>query len=143
MTAAPVVKVSEGDVQPDRRRGGEVRVLLSPRTVTSTSGFGGTLTLGPGEFVCEHTHPYSEEFVYVVRGGVVMRVGDEEIELRAGDALMVPIGERHRVRNPGSEPAHVVFHLGPLAPRPELGHVDLEHLPTAPEGPTSQVGGVR
>jgi putative monooxygenase len=33
---------------------------------------------------------------------------------------------RHRLRNTGSAPASVVFHLSPLAPRPELGHVDTE-----------------
>lgn len=38
----------------------------------------------------------------------------------------MPIGVRHRVRNTGTETASIVFHLGPLAPRPELGHVDTE-----------------
>lgn len=143
MTAVPVVKVSEKDVPADRRRGGEVRVLLSPRTVGSTSGFGGTLHLAPQEHVCEHTHPYSEEFVYVVSGTVLMRVGDQEVELTEGDALVVPIGERHRIRNPGPAPARAVFHLGPLAPRPELGHVDLEELPAPGTGSASRVGGTR
>lgn len=143
MATVPVVRVSEGDIPADRRRGGEVRVLLSPKTVGSTSGFGGTLTLGPGEYVCEHTHPHSEEFVYVVQGAVVMRVGSREVELAAGDALVVPIGERHRIRNDGAETARAVFHLGPLAPRPELGHVDLEQLPVPAEGPASRVGGAR
>ncbi len=143
MTAAPVVKVSERDVPADRRRGGEVRVLLSPRTVGSTSGFGGTLVLDPQEYVCEHTHPYSEEFVYVVSGAVVLRIGDQEVEMAAGDAAVVPVGERHRIRNPGPGPARAVFHLGPLAPRPELGHVDLEELPAPGTGPASRVGGAR
>lgn len=38
----------------------------------------------------------------------------------------MPVNARHRLRNTGAEPAEVVFHLGPLAPRPELGHVDTE-----------------
>jgi putative monooxygenase len=33
---------------------------------------------------------------------------------------------RHRFRNVGNVEARMVFHLGPLAPRPELGHVDTE-----------------
>ncbi len=41
-------------------------------------------------------------------------------------ALYIPIGVRHRLRNTGDEEAFAVFHLGPLAPRPELGHVDTE-----------------
>ena len=34
---------------------------------------------------------------------------------------------------PGDQPAEVVFQLGPLAPRPELGHVDTEPGPTGAE----------
>ncbi|WP_416332575.1 hypothetical protein [Amycolatopsis echigonensis] len=32
----------------------------------------------------------------------------------------------HRLVNTGDDAAFLVFHLGPLAPRPELGHVGLE-----------------
>jgi putative monooxygenase len=28
--------------------------------------------------------------------------------------------------NEGEEEAFIVFHLGPLAPRPDMGHVDTE-----------------
>jgi putative monooxygenase len=38
---------------------------------------------------------------------------------------------RHRFRNVGSTQARMVFHLGPLAPRPELGHVDTEETSEA------------
>ncbi len=39
---------------------------------------------------------------------------------------MIPAFMRHRFRNVGDEEARLVFHLGPLAPRPQLGHVDTE-----------------
>ncbi|GLW06768.1 cupin [Microtetraspora sp. NBRC 13810] len=140
---AVTVKVAARDVAPNRRRGGDIRVVLSPKTVASTSGFMGTLTLAPGEFVAEHYHPYSEEFLFVVHGRITARVGGEqEVELAAGEGLMVPKGTRHRVWNPGEEEARAVFHLSPLAPRPELGHVDTEPLPGAAE-PVPDVGGPR
>ena len=141
VTPTPVRKVNADEVAPNRRRGGDVRILLSPRTVQSTSGFGGLLTLEPGEYVCEHLHPYSEEFVYVVRGHLQIRIGEQLIELRERDAVMVPIGEPHRMVNLGQEQAQVVFHLAPLAPKPELGHVDLEFLPEHSEEPAPTVGG--
>jgi putative monooxygenase len=122
-------KVTAADVTPNRRRGGDIRVLLSPKTVKSTSGFMGELTLEPGEFVSEHRHPYSEEFLYVVRGSLLMRVEDETVRLGPGDSLMVAINDRHRLENDSDEQAFVVFHLSPLAPRPDLGHVDTEPLP--------------
>ncbi|MGW4502500.1 cupin domain-containing protein [Micromonospora sp. NPDC004336] len=118
--------VAATDVPPDRRRGGELRVLLGPKTVGSTSGFMGVATLAPGERIGEHYHPYSEEFLYVARGAITVDLDDRPVPLAAGEALFVPVNVRHRLRNTGDEPAEVVFHLGPLAPRPELGHVDTE-----------------
>lgn len=140
MTTTPITaKVTAQDVAANRRRGGDIRVLLSPKTVQSTSGFMGVLTLEPGEYVSEHRHPYSEEFLYVVRGCLLMRIEDKLVRLDPGDALMVPIDERHRLENDGTDQALVVFHLSPLAPRPDLGHVDTEPLPNAGEA-VPQVG---
>jgi putative monooxygenase len=121
--------VAVGDIAPNTRRGGDLRVLLSPTTVGATSGFMGVLTLGPGEYVSEHYHPYSEEFVYVVTGDLVMRVDGEEVRLGAGEALHIPKNVRHRLENRAEVDAYAVFCTGPLAPRPELGHVDTEPLP--------------
>lgn len=126
MSETTIRTVAARDVAPDRRRGGELRVLLGPRTVGSTSGFMGVAALGPGERIAEHYHPYSEEFLYVVRGAITVDLDDQPVPLAAGGALFVPANVRHRLRNTGEVPAEVVFHLGPLAPRPELGHVDTE-----------------
>jgi putative monooxygenase len=125
--------VSTVDVPADTRRGGELRVLLGPKTVGSTSGFMGVATLRPGERIAEHFHPYSEEFLYCARGAITVDVDDVPVPLRAGQALYVPVNTRHRLRNTGDEPSEVVFQLGPLAPRPELGHVDTESAQDARE----------
>ncbi|MDG4764057.1 cupin domain-containing protein [Solwaraspora sp. WMMD406] len=118
--------VAARDLAPDRRRGAELRVLLGPRTVGSTSGFLGVAVLRPGETIAEHYHPYSEEFLYVARGAIIVDLDDLPVAVNRAEALFVPINTRHRLRNVGGGPAEVVFHLGPLAPRPELGHVDTE-----------------
>ncbi len=138
MQTKSVTKVAIDDVPPNTKRGGDLRVLLSPKTCGATSGFSGVGTLAPGEFVAEHYHPYSEEFFYVVSGSIVVKVDGEPVELKVGESLMVPIKAPHRIENPGTEPAFVVFHLSPLAPRPELGHVDCEPLPG--EGTLPEVG---
>jgi putative monooxygenase len=51
---------------------------------------------------------------------------DTPVAVGTDEGLYIPIGMRHRLRNTGSVPASVVFHLAPLAPRPDLGHVDTE-----------------
>ncbi|HEX6871580.1 MAG TPA: cupin domain-containing protein [Micromonosporaceae bacterium] len=137
-------KVHVADVVPNRRRGGDVRVVLGPKTAGSTTGFLGTLTLKPGEYVSEHYHPYSEEFLFVLRGRLTLRLhgGSEEIELGPDEGLVVPKDVRHRAMNHGDEDVYAVFHLCPLAPRPELGHVDTEPLPAGSE-PPPDVGGPR
>ncbi len=121
--------VSRADTVPNRRRGGDIRVLLSPTSVGATAGFMGTLTLEPGEIVTEHWHPYSEEFLYCQSGDVLVTLDGEERRLTSESAVHIPIGVRHRIVNDGAGPAFFVFCNGPLAPRPELGHVDTEPSP--------------
>jgi putative monooxygenase len=110
----------------DKRRGGDVRALLTPKTVGSTSGFMGVATVSPGDRISEHYHPYSEEFIYVVSGRLDAQLDDVSHRVEARQGLLIPMNIRHRLVNDGTEDAFVVFHLGPLAPRPDLGHVDTE-----------------
>lgn len=127
-----IMKATLRDAVANRRRGGELRVVLGPKTTGATTGFLGVLTLQPGEHVSEHYHPYSEEFLYVTRGSMVVRVNDEPVVLEVDEGLTILRNARHRVEHAGNGgPAIAVFHLCPLAPRPELGHVDTEPLPGA------------
>jgi putative monooxygenase len=126
-----IVDLSE--IPPNTRRGGDLRAMLTPTTVGSTSGFLGLAIVKPGERIGEHYHPYSEEFVYVVSGALEVDLDGEPHSLKPDQGLMIPPYMRHRFRNVGEEDARLVFHLGPLAPRPELGHVDTEET-AATEG---------
>jgi len=83
-------------------------------------------TIASGDRISEHYHPYSEEFIYVVSGKLDAQLDGKSHELRARQGLLIPINVRHRLVNPSEEEAFLVFHLGPLAPRPDLGHVDTE-----------------
>ncbi|MFD7324176.1 cupin domain-containing protein [Streptomyces sp. NPDC059875] len=118
--------VTLSETEPNRRRGGDLRAMLTPATVGSTSGFMGLAIVQPGERIGEHYHPYSEEFVYVVSGALEVDLDGETYALQPDHGLLIPIDMRHRFRNVGEVEARMVFHLGPLAPRPSLGHVDTE-----------------
>ena len=123
--AEPQIR-SVDDMPADTRRGGDVRTLLSPKTVGSTSGFMGVATIGPGDRISEHYHPYSEEFIYVVSGQLNAQLDGKSHQIKARHGLMIPINVKHRLVNDGEEDAYIVFHLGPPAPRPDAGHVDTE-----------------
>jgi putative monooxygenase len=118
--------VDLSEIEPNTRRGGDLRAMLTPATVGSTSGFMGVAIVQPGERIGEHYHPYSEEFVYVLSGRLEVDLDGEPQPLRPEQGLMIPAYMRHRFRNVGDEEARIVFHLGPLAPTPPQGHVDTE-----------------
>ncbi|MBO1413834.1 cupin domain-containing protein [Streptomyces sp. FH025] len=125
--------VNVDEAPENRRHGAELRTMLTPTTCGSTSGFMGLAIVRPGERINEHYHPYSEEFVFVVCGDLEVDLDGEARPLRPNQGLMIPINMRHRFRNVGDTEARMVFHLGPLAPRPDLGHVSTEE--SAASGP--------
>jgi putative monooxygenase len=125
ITSRPNI-VSLSDVEPNRRRGGDLRAMLTPAAVGATSGFMGVALIEPGDRIGEHYHPYSEEFVYVVCGQLEVDLDGEPHPLQPEQGLLIPVNMRHRFRNVGNVEARLVFHLGPLAPSPPLGHVDTE-----------------
>jgi putative monooxygenase len=136
--AAPTVRygptVHRAQTQPNYRRGGDIRTLLSPASVGATAAFMGTLTLEPGEIITEHWHPYSEEFLYCVSGDTLVTLDGAQRRLAGESAVHIPVGVRHRSVNDTTATAFVVVTCGPLAPRPEPGHVDTEPSPGSLRG---------
>ena len=119
----PVVGIGEAqvvaadDMPADTRRGGDVRTLLSPKTVESTSGFMGVATLGPGRPDLRALPPLLGGVHLRVRGTLTRRSRRRAPRARRGRGAVLPLNVRHRLVNEGDEDAFIVFHLGPLAPR--------------------------
>ena len=121
-----LVAISRSAVPSKTDRGGTMHILLSPRTVETTSGFMGTLVLAPDEAYGKHYHPYSDEYLYVVEGKVSITGDTNSIVVHTDTGVFIPKGVPHRLQNTGTVAATIVFFSCPLAPRPELGHVMLE-----------------
>jgi len=52
-----------------------------------------------------HLHHGYEECIYVLKGtGLTLYEGGGELEVKAGDVILVPPEEKHLTRNTGSEP---------------------------------------
>ncbi|HEY9403879.1 MAG TPA: phosphomannose isomerase type II C-terminal cupin domain [Pyrinomonadaceae bacterium] len=57
----------------------------------------------PGKRLSYQKHAQRAEHWMVVAGAALVTLNDEEITLRTGDAIDIPIEAKHRVENPGAE----------------------------------------
>src|SRR6266700_6299208 len=59
---------------------------------------------GPPRLIAPlHLHRSDDEAWYVLEGALRVRMGDKEVELRAGSGVLVPRGTPHTYWNPGPE----------------------------------------
>ena len=56
----------------------------------------------PGQSTSEHSHPCSEEIVYIVQGEGRAMVGEQAGDFKANQLLFVPEGAPHRYTNTGA-----------------------------------------
>lgn len=127
--------------QPVRRQGGEFRFAITPATTTTTGGLMGDLTLQAGEELIEHYHPFTDEYLYVVEGELTATVEGDRLVLPAGSCLFIQRGAHHSFAGAPAARTRAVVALSPLAPRPELGHVDCAAPAVAGERPEPAVAG--
>ncbi|WP_297070466.1 cupin domain-containing protein [Thermococcus sp.] len=59
------------------------------------------VTLKPGGGLKRHTNP-GDAFLYIIKGRGIVKVGDEEGELRKATLVYLPKGVSHSVTNTGS-----------------------------------------
>lgn len=70
-------------------------------------------TLERGNAVAPHHHRHTEEVYYILRGTGEMTVGRETKPVAAGDAIFIPIGQRHSLRNTGCSNMKILLICGP------------------------------
>lgn len=94
-------------------------------------------TAAPGAGSPLHTVPASKVLV-ALAGELVVRIGDDERAVRAGDTVFIPAGVAHCFRNTGATPARLVMVLVPG------GHeAFLAELAAATRGPTPDRAAMR
>lgn len=121
-----VVRVTTDQVAPITHRGGELRVLISPKTAGSRDYIFGSAVLEPGERNSAHVHDYGDESIYVVSGTARLIAEGNELEVGPGECVFIPRGVVHAVENAGDTRLLAIFANGPLAPSPELGHREVD-----------------
>jgi len=93
--------------------GSEIRPLIDRTTSAITQCSLAEETLPPGRSVTPHRHEFLEEVYYILAGSGVMRIGDEERAVRAGDAVYIPRHHRHTLANTGAEEMKILLVCGP------------------------------
>ncbi len=60
-----------------------------------------------------HIHRCDDEAWYVLEGTLCVRVGDDDVEVAAGGAVIVPAGTPHTFWNPRAQPVRYVLIMTP------------------------------
>jgi mannose-6-phosphate isomerase-like protein (cupin superfamily) len=81
--------------------GSEIRELLAYRNSAIRNQSLAEARLPPGASTTPHHHPRTEEIYYILEGEGVARIGDETRGVKPGDAIAIPPGTAHQVRNSG------------------------------------------
>ena len=106
--------------------GSTIRELLAHRNSAIRQQSLAEARLQPGCATVPHHHAVTEEIYYILTGTAAMTLGHETRDVGPGDAIAIPAGIRHTIRNTGSQ--ELVF-LCTCAP-------GYEHTDTFLEPPT-------
>ena len=93
--------------------GSTIRSLLDRAVAPVRNQSLAEATLEPGQETTRHYHRVSEELYYLVQGGGLMEVDGETASVAAGDAILIPPGAWHQLRNTGDGPLRLLCCCAP------------------------------
>ena len=83
--------------------GSEIRELLAHRNSAICHQSLAEARLPAGGATQEHFHPRAEEIYFITHGAGRIRIEAETRDVRAGDAIAIPPGQKHKLWNTGAE----------------------------------------
>ena len=102
-----VMASTEGSWKDTDFEGMRMRMIMGPDERTGAVTMG-ELDFAPGALLPRHTHLVEEAF-RIHEGEGVALVGDREIGIKAGDAVLAPAGMPHGFRNDSSGQLKMTF----------------------------------
>jgi mannose-1-phosphate guanylyltransferase len=66
------------------------------------------IVVKPGQALSLQFHHHRAEHWVVVRGQALVQVGDEVLPTKVGQSRYIPVGEKHRLTNPGTEDVEII-----------------------------------
>ncbi|AKU09431.1 cupin domain-containing protein [Haloferax gibbonsii] len=108
--------VQADDVETIQLDWGTLKWMNTPE-VTGSEGFSaGVVLLEPGKGHERHTHPDSEEILYILGGEGEQTIEDETRTVSAGDMVHIPSGVEHSTINTSWEPLRFLAVYCPPGP---------------------------
>jgi mannose-6-phosphate isomerase-like protein (cupin superfamily) len=83
--------------------GSTIRELLAHRNSAIRQQSLAEARLAPGRATVPHHHAVTEEIYYILTGSADMTLGEETRPVGPGDAIAIPPGMRHTIRNTGTD----------------------------------------
>jgi len=124
--------VEPDDVESQVFDWGVLKWLSTPAVTGGERFSAGVVKLEPGKGHQPHTHPDSDEILFVIRGEGEQEVADETRTIEAGDMVFVPEGVEHGTVNTGWESLLLLAVYAP--PGPEETLRDLPECEVVPPG---------
>ncbi len=130
--------VEPSDVESQVFDWGVLKWIQTPDVTGGDRFSAGVVKLEPGKGHDRHTHPDSDEILYVIRGEGKQEVKDEIRHISAGEMVFIPEGVEHGTINTGWEPLLLLAVYGPPGPEDVLR--DLPGCEIVPPGelPTAE-----
>lgn len=83
--------------------GSTIRELLAHRNSVIRNQSLAEARLPPGQATTPHHHAVTEEIYYILSGSADIKIGEEARSVGPGDAIAIPPGSRHTIRNTGTD----------------------------------------
>ena len=93
----------------EKHEWGELTWLVNSALTPGAKMTLGTCLIQPGKSNPLHRHPNCEEVLVVTSGRCIKRIGDETVELGAGESVVIPQGMPHQATVTGDEPMTCVI----------------------------------
>ena len=93
--------------------GSEIRELLSHRNSAICNQSLAEARLPVGGSTQEHYHPRAEEIYHITHGRGRIRIEGETRDVKAGDAIAIRPGRKHKLWNTGGEPLRLLCCCAP------------------------------
>jgi len=106
--------IHETDVPEIEQPGRSMRWLVHPDALHADRLSFCVIRVTPGETVRPaHSHPHSEELIYIMTGEGKVLIEDEVGEVRAGSAVLFEQGKIHMLKNTGDTEMKVACFFAP------------------------------